>query len=37
MNSTQLVDLHQVQAYWESRNLVHPEQLTYYVRWLSGS
>ena len=35
MNSTQLVDLHQVQAYWESRNLVHPEQLTYYVRWLS--
>ena len=35
MKSTQLVDLHDVQEYWESRNLVQSEQLTYYVRWLS--
>ena len=35
MKDVQLVDLHKVQEYWESRNLVHSEQLPHYVRWLS--
>ncbi len=35
MQTAQLVDLHDVEEYWKSRNLVQSDQLTYYVRWLS--
>ena len=35
MNSSQMVDLEQVAAYWEARKLVDDIHLTHYVRWLS--
>ncbi len=35
MNSQQLVDLHDAEEYWKSRNLVRLDQMMYYVRWLS--
>lgn len=34
MHNSQVVDLHDVAAYWKSRNFVSEPQLTYYVRWL---
>ena len=34
MNSTQFVDLHDVDAYWKSRNLVDDRHRPYYLRWL---
>ena len=34
MNSTQSVDLHDVDAYWKSRNLVDDRHRPYYLRWL---
>jgi hypothetical protein len=35
MNSSQMVDLDQVAAYWKVRKLVDDIHLTHYVRWLS--
>jgi len=35
MNSSQMVDLDQVAAYWKARKLVDDIHLTHYVRWLS--
>jgi len=34
MHNLQAIDLHDVEAYWESRNLVDERHLSYYVRWL---
>ena len=34
MNATQTVDLHDVDAYWKSRNLVDDKHRPYYLRWL---
>ena len=34
MNTAQPIDLHDVDAYWKSRNLVDDKHRTYYVRWL---
>jgi hypothetical protein len=34
MNSTQAVDLHDVDAYWKSRNLVDDRHRPYCLRWL---
>jgi hypothetical protein len=34
MHNSQLVDLHDVEAYWKTRHLVDERQLTYYLRWL---
>ncbi len=34
MNSTQFVDLHEVDAYLKSRNLVDDRHRPYYLRWL---
>ena len=34
MKSTQTVDLHDVDAYWKSRNLVDDRHRPYYLRWL---
>ena len=34
MNSTQTVDLHDVDAYWKSRNLVDDRHRPYYLRWI---
>jgi hypothetical protein len=35
MKAAQLIDLHDVEEYWKSRNLIQSDQLTHYVRWLS--
>ena len=35
MQATQLVNLHDVEEYQKSRNLVQSDQVTPYVRWLS--
>ena len=34
MHNLQALDLHDVEAYWESRNLVDDRHLSYYIRWL---
>ena len=34
MTNLQLVDLHDVEAYWKNRHLVDEPQMTYYLRWL---
>ena len=34
MHNSQLVDLHDVEAYWKSRKLVDDSHLSYYVRWV---
>ncbi len=34
MNAMQCVDLHDVDAYWKSRNLVDDRHRPYYLRWL---
>jgi hypothetical protein len=34
MKNEQLVDLHEVDAYWKSRGLVDEKHLPYYIRWL---
>ena len=33
MHNSQVVDLHDVEAYWKSRNLVDDRHLPYYIRW----
>ena len=34
MKNEQLVDLHEVEAYWKSRGLMNEKYLPYYIRWL---
>ena len=34
MHNLQTIDLHDVEAYWKSRNLVDERHLGYYIRWL---
>ena len=34
MHNLQPIDLHDVEAYWKSRNLVDERHLGYYIRWL---
>ena len=34
MKTEQLVDLHEVEAYWKSRGLVDEKHLPYYIRWV---
>ena len=34
MHNSQPIDLHDVEAYWKSRNLVDERHLGYYIRWL---
>ena len=34
MHNLQAIDLHDVEAYWKSRNLVDDRHLSYYIRWL---
>ena len=34
MHNLQPIDLHDVESYWKSRNLVDERHLPYYIRWL---
>jgi hypothetical protein len=36
MHNLQAIDLHDVETYWKSRNLVDEGHLSYYIRWLQG-